>query len=330
MTTLTKMTALTISTEAKRVVGVDIAKSKIDVFDPQRKLRKVIANTKKSLTKQLVKNLDPNTDFVVCEATGGYERTLVEELQEAGISVCVCNPAQARHFARGQGCIEKTDPIDAAMLHKFGTDVQLRATLAKTPSQKQLQALVRRREQLLEMISQDNNRFQQADQFSRGMIETTLEHLKTQVKAIDAEIATLLEEAASAGSPVEILASIPGVGQITIATLLADFPELGTLNRNQISKLAGLAPIANDSGTPRHAKARRIQAGRSTVRRVLYMAALVGTRHNPTLKAFYERLISRGKAKKVALTACMRKLLTIMNVMIRNGEPWRCPTEESS
>ena len=246
----------------------------------------------------------------------------MKALNKAGIPVCVMNPLQVRQFGKGIGILEKTDPIDAKLLQLFGETVELRPTAPKSVEQENHEALVRRREQLLKLISQEENRLAQAgsDEVVE-MIREIINRLKTQQHMIDGLIGSFLNEEAKTNGTVAVLQSVPGVGQVTTSTMICDLPELGKPNHRQIAKLAGVAPITNQSG--KRDRQRSIFGGRSHVRRVLYMAALVGTRHNPVIKAFYNRLLARGKEKKVALVACMRKLLTILNAMVRNNELWR-------
>jgi transposase len=305
------------------MIGVDVAKDKLDVCDSEGKIRKEIQNSTTSVVKHIVKKIKtPGEAFVVCEATGGYERTLVKALQAAGISVCVANPYQVRQFGKGLGILEKTDPIDAKLLRHFGETVDLQPTSPKSAEHEYHGALVRRREQLLKLISQEENRLGQSwDKVVTKMLGDVLKTLKKQLKKTDCLIKAFLQKEAETNSTVTVLQSTPGVGPVTTSTLICDLPELGKLNRREISKLVGVAPIVNQSG--KRDKQRSIFGGRSHVRRVLYMAALVATTHNPVISAFYKRLLARGKETKVALVACMRKLLTILNTMVRNNEVWR-------
>ena len=318
---------MTSSKLATRVIGVDVAKDKLDVCDSEGKISKEVKNSTASVVKHIVNKIkSPGNTFVVCEATGGYERTLVKTLQQAGIAVCVANPYQVRQFGNGLGILEKTDPIDAKLLRTFGETVDLVPTLPKSEEQDAHEALVRRREQLLQLINQEENRRAQAwDRTSQTSINYVVKILKKQQQTIEKKIHAFLKKEAETNPAVAILQSVPGVGIVTTSTLICDLPELGKLNRREIAKLAGVAPIVNQSG--KKDKQRSVFGGRGHVRRVLYMAALVGTRKNAVLRKFYQRLLARGKAKKVALVACMRKLLTILNSMIRAGEPWRTKEE---
>lgn len=308
---------------ATRFIGIDVSKDKLDISDSEGKIKKEVKNTKDTVVKQIVaKVAEPGKTFVVCEATGGYERVLVKTLQEAGIPICVANPYQVRQFAYGIGRLEKTDPIDAQLLRQFGEVVDLQPTPEKSAEHEAHDALVRRREQLMQLINQEQNRLgQTSDKNVVKMIEKVVKMLKKQQEDVEQRIAGFLKEEAKSNETVEIIQSAPGIGVATTSKMVASLPELGGLNRSQISKLVGVAPIANQSG--KRDGTRSIFGGRSDVRRVLYMAALTATRFNPVIKKFYQRLLAKGKAKKVALVACMRKLLTILNEMVRNKEKWR-------
>jgi transposase len=314
---------MTSSKLATRVIGVDVAKDKLDVSDARGKIKKEVKNSIQAIVTHIVKKIDqPDQTFVVCEATGGYERALVKALQEANVPVCVANPLQVRQFGKGIGKLEKTDPIDAELIRQFGEVVDLQPTARKSPEHEHHDVLVRRREQLMQMINQEQNRRAQADDKAIvTMIDEVLKTLKTQQDQVDSQIEEFLKKEAETNTAVVVLQSVPGVGTVTTSTLISDLPELGKLNRNEIAKLVGVAPIANQSGT--RERKRSIFGGRSHVRRVLYMATLVATRYNPVIKKAYARLLAVGKVKKVALVACMRKLLTILNEMVRNKEPWR-------
>lgn len=307
----------------ERVIGVDVASRKLDLNDSRGKLRGQMANSLVAIGKQLITRIqDPQATLVVCEATGGYECALVESLQDAGIAVAVVNPRQVRDFAKGHGFLEKSDRVDAFMIRKFGEQVPVTPTPPRTPEQRHQQAVVRRRSQVLDLIHQEQNRLlQMQDDGMRELVQDSLKHLKNQLKSLDDQLEQLLEQVAQTDPRVEVLRSVPGVGLVTTATLLCELPELGTLNRAQVAKLVGVAPLIQQSGNSD--RARHIRGGRSIVRKVLYMAALSATRHNAVLQRFYVRLLAKGKAKKVALVAVMRKLLTILNDMVRRNERWK-------
>lgn len=303
-------------------LGVDVSKATLDFAFADANKSHSIENAEEEIVSQLIGKInDPQSTIVVMEATGGYEQRLVELLHQHGIALAVINPRRVRDFADGIGRDAKTDPIDAGVIAFYAQVVKPQPQAAKSDDQKKLQALVGRRRQLLELINQENNRLQQTtDNEIRGYIQKSLESLKKQVKTIDGRLAKCVRTDTENARKIEILDSVKGLGPVAVSTLVAELPELGTLNRGQIAKLVGIAPLNNDSG--QKSGRRCISGGRSYVRRVLYMATLVATRFNPKIKAFYHRLLSEGKAKKVALTAAMRKLLTILNTLIKNDELW--------
>ena len=306
-----------------RVIGVDVASEEIEVNDSAGQVPATVSNTVAAIAALFINKINNKSEtLVVCEATGGYEHLLVDALHEAGIAVCVANPRQVRDFAKGHGYLEKSDVIDAFMIRRFGEDVELHLTPPRSAAEKAHQALVRRRCQILGALSGEKNRLAQTnDAFTRQLIEETLSQLKKQLRTIDERLAKALEERASTDPKVSLLQSVPGIGPVTISTLLAELPELGQLNRAQIAKLVGVAPLINQTG--KSDRPRQARGGRSQVRCVLYMAALAATRYNEVIRTFYERLVARGKPKKIALIAAMRKLLTILNDLVRRGQPWR-------
>jgi transposase len=305
-------------------VGIDVAKTHVDVSmlgaasGDQR-----FANDAEGHSA-LLAALPAGVALVVMEATGGYEAALACALQAAGLPVAVVNPRQARDFAKAMGRLAKTDRIDAKVLAEFAAVLLRRDDLARfllpapDEQQKVLAALVTRRRQLMTMLTSERQRLQLAMPKVRPSIEALIQAIRTQLDDVEGQmLAHVREHFAELDA---LLATVSGVGPIARATLMADLPELGKLNRRQLSALAGLAPMANDSGNSRCR--RRIQGGRFEVRRVLYMATLTATRHNPVIKAFYQRLLAAGKLPKVALVACMRKLLTILNAMVRTRTTW--------
>ena len=314
---------MTSSNLAKRVIGIDVSKDKLDISDSKRVISKSIPNTPAAITKSIAKRIKSGESvFVVCEATGGYERILVKTLQSHGIAVAVANPWNVRQFSNGLGRLEKSDPIDAEMICRYGQTAELTAVPVKTTEQEQQEAIIRRRQQVLDLISQENNRLQQEpDKAMQKLIQNVLKSLKAQLKKLDSAITRFLKEEAKTNEKVSILQSVPGVGPVTTATLLCALTELGQLNRSEIAKLSGLAPIVRESGKTR--KPRSIFGGRSQIRRVLYMAALSSIRCKTKLALHYEQLLRRGKHKKVAMVACMRKLLTMLNSMVREKTYWR-------
>jgi len=307
------------------VVGIDVAKAHVDVavlgakFDAQRFDNNAEGHS------ALATALQPlGVALVAMEATGGYEAALACALQAAGLAVAVVNPRQARDFAKSMGRLAKTDTIDARMLAEFAAVLVRREDLASfirplaDAQQQALAAMVTRRRQLLTMLLSERQRLQLAIPVVRPSIEAMIEAIRKQLDEVEAQMVTHVHEHYAALD--KLLRSASGIGPVASATLIAELPELGRLNRRQIAALVGVAPIANDSGTSRGR--RRIQGGRFEIRRVLYMAALTASRRNPAIKPFYERLIAIGKQPKVALVACMRKLLTTLNAMVRTNTPW--------
>jgi len=303
-------------------VGIDVSKATLDVaLAPDAKPFSV-GNERGGIDKLHAKLPAPGTCLITLEGSGGYERLVIAELLDRGHHVALANPRQVRDFAKGLGILAKTDEIDAAVLARFGQVVGPRCLEKPSGSQTELQQLVERRRQLISLRTAETNRRQQAtSKRTIGSIDAVLKTLQLQIAALEADIAALIEEHADWKQKAEILTSTPGVGAVTAMTLLADLPELGQLNREQIAALAGLAPYAHDSGTS--FGARCIRGGRADVRTTLYMAALAGIRCNPVLNAFYKRLRAAGKQTKKALTACMRKLLVILNTMLKTNTPWK-------
>ncbi len=314
-------------------VGVDVSKAKLDFAFDDGKASRQIKNTEKQIVDQLIANIaDPQQTIVVMEATGGYENLLISLLARHHIAFAVVNPLRVKNFAKGISRDAKTDAIDAGVIARYGQVVQPSAQVVKSEESKKLRGLVERRRQLLDLIHQEGNRLQQTAQATQatdeellGYLRQTLETLRKQLKTVDRRLAKCLDSNTENARRIAIMNEVKGlgpvtIGTVTIGTFVAELPELGQLNRGQIAKLVGVAPMNNDSGQ-RNGR-RRIYGGRSYVRRVLYMATLVATRHNPRIKAFYQRLLAQGKLKKVALVAAMRKLITILNTLIKNDEPW--------
>jgi transposase len=304
-------------------VGVDVCKQHLDFCLDTIEQR--VVNDANGWDELTAKFKGANVDLVVLEATGGYELGLVCALQDAGIAVARVNPRQARDFAKSMGVLAKTDQVDARTLRDFADVVARHKDRAKyiTPMldehRQHLADLMTRRRQLVDMRVAEGNHLEhaQAKQSVRS-IKSVLKTLDKQLQAIEKDVDDQMD--LYFRDQRELLDSVKGVGPVTILTLTAALPELGTLGRRQISKLVGVAPLADDSG-PRKGK-RRIWGGRANVRAVVYMAALVAIQHNPAIKAFHSRLIAAGKPKKVAIVACMRKLLTILNAMLRDQTSW--------
>jgi len=262
---------------------------------------------------------------VIVESTGGLEFDVAQALQNANIAVSVINPRQGRDFAKASGKLAKTDRIDAAVLAHFGEAIQPPITLLASDQDRALQDAVTRRRQLVEMLSAEKNRRASLRAKMRENIERHIGWLEEEIKQLDEEIEQLSQTQAQWQSNITLLKSVPGVGPMIATTLVAALPELGRVSDKRISALVGVAPFNRDSGKFRGN--RTIWGGRANVRAVLYMGTLTAVRPNPTLKAFYDRLLSQGKAKKVALIACMHKLLRILNAIIRDRKSWQGATE---
>lgn len=258
--------------------------------------------------------------MVVLEATGGYEAAIAAELSNTGLPVAVVNPRQVRQFAQATGELAKTDRIDARMLALFAERVRPEARPLSSEEEEAFAALVARRRQLVEMLTMEKNRLHRANRAVRKDLQTHILFLKARLKDVDRELKTTVQESSLWREKDQLLRSVPGIGATLSAVLLAELPELGSLTPKEIAALVGVAPFCRDSGT--HRGRRSIWGGRRSVRSALYMGALVGIRHNHVLRGFYERLLQRGKPKKVALVAATRKLLVMLNAMIRDGAAW--------
>ena len=312
-------------TDATEVfVGIDISKAHLDIAIHGQAESWRVPNSDEGIAS-LVQQLQGRAPtLIVLEATGGFELRLVAELQVARLPTVVTNPRRARQFARSTGKLAKTDKLDAQLLAHLGAALRPEPRPLPSEQEEQLTALLTRRRQLLDMITVEKNRLMTVRPSMRADIQEHLAWLKEKLAKLDEEIDQFVQ-----GSPLwqardEVLQSVPGIGRITASTMLAMLPDLGTLNRQEIAALVGVAPVNRDSGRKRGR--RHILGGRAPVRTVLYMAALSAKRHNPTIRAFYERLLERGKEKKVALVACMRKLLVILNAMLRTNQAWHAPT----
>ena len=300
-------------------VGVDVSKETLDVAVCDSGERWQFSNSRAGI-KIAIETLGRiGPDIVVFEATGGLELPFWEALSEAGISAAPINPRQIRDFARAKGKLAKTDAIDAQVIAQYGRAMQPRPQ--PFPETQALKEVVARRSQLVDMISSEKNRLQAARQTNiREDIKAHIEWLETRLKGVEKELTKAIKASPVWREKDELLRSTPGVGPTLSATLLTQLPELGTLNRHEVAALAGVAPLNRDSGLMRGKRA--VWGGRGRVRGALYMAALVATRYNPVIRAFYQRLCSEGKPKKVALVACMRKLLAILNSMVKHRTPW--------
>lgn len=309
-------------TEESRYVGIDVSKATLDVAVRPQDDAWTTANEETSI-HTLVEGLKArNPALIVLESTGGLEMPVVAALSAARLPVVVVNPRQVRDFAKALGRLAKTDRIDADILARFAEAVRPEVRPIKDDQAQELTALMARRHQLIEMLTAEKNRLNVAPKRIRKDIKMHIAWLAKRVNQVNQDLDKAVKKSPVWRANDRILQSTPGVGPVLSIALLADLPELGQLDRRQIAALVGVAPFSRDSGTLRGK--RTIWGGRADIRSVLYMATLSATRCNPVIRVFYQRLIAAGKAHKVAMTACMRKLLTILNAMIKNQTIWCC------
>jgi len=305
-------------------LGIDVAKAELVVAVRPSGERWAVANDERGLRTLVERVRRDAPALIVLEATGGYELLCAAALASAGLPVVVANPRQVRDFAKATGQLAKTDRIDADLLALFAERVRPAVRALPGADVQELDALLTRRRQLLEMLGAERNRLGQV--FGRGKqpvkksLKAHIAFLERELRTTDTDLTAMIRRSPAWRERDDLLQSVPGVGPVLSRTLLAELPELGRLSRREVAKLVGIAPLSRDSGTLRGR--RFVQGGRASVRAVLYMAALVATKRNAVIRAFYQRLVAAGKPKKLALVACMRKLLTILNAMARTGERW--------
>jgi transposase len=309
------------TTSSGKFVGIDVAKEKLDIAVLRETKASQVGNDEKGIASLIKKMKALRPELIVVEATGGYQRAVVLGLYEAGLPVAVVNPLRVRQYARACGLLAKTDKLDAFNLAEFGKQMKPRQFEAKSESGRYISALMVRRRQLEEMLKAEKSRVRTVHIDMRSSLERMIEVLQEEIKCLEKELDDFMKEHEDWQAQEQILCSAKGVGRVTAATLLAELPELGKLDRKKIAALVGLAPMNSDSGKKRGY--RKTKGGRIEVRSVLYMSTLVATRYNPLIKRQYQELLRRGKVKKVALTACMRKFLTILNAMMRDRVPFR-------
>ena len=300
-------------------VGIDVSKAQVDVaLRPEGRFS---APNDESGIAQIIERLSAVPPaLVVVEATGGFEMPLAGALAAAGLPVVVVNPRHVRDFAKAAGKLAKTDALDAQTLAHFAEVMRPEPRPLPDEQTQTLAAILTRRRQLVEMLTAEKNRLASARKPVRKSLRTHIAWLERELTQRDSDLAHAIRESPVWREKDDLLRSMPGVGPVLTTTLLADLPELGTLTGKQIAALVGVAPLNRDSGTLRGK--RTVWGGRAQVRAALYMAALVASRFNPVIRAFYQRLRAAGKAKKVVLTACMRKLLVILNAMLKHRTPW--------
>lgn len=308
--------------DSKSYVGIDVAKDHLDIaLRPEGKTW-TIQNNEEEIKELGAQIQEINPDLIVMEATGGFEINVASKLALIGLPVAVVNPRQVRDFAKSTGKLAKTDTLDAQVLAHFAEAVHPEPRYLSDEQSRLLKALIVRRRQIIEMCVSEKNRLRLCNKATQEGIIDHIAWLEESLKNLDEELAKAIQASPIWRDKDKLLKSVPGIGKITSSVLLASLPELGTLDRKKIAALAGVAPFNRDSGTMRGR--RTIWGGRAHVRCALYMAALSASRTNPVIKVFYDRLIKAGKTPKVALTACMRKLLVIINSMIRYSTSWRC------
>lgn len=303
-------------------IGIDVSKQQLEVAAHQSDHQFRCANKVSAFGALVAELISWRPALIVLEATGGLETRVVSTLQGAGLPVVVVNPRQVRDFAKALGQLAKTDRLDARVLAHFAAAIKPPLRPLKAKEQQELDALTGRRRQLVEILADEKNRRAATTSDTvREQIKEHIDWLEERIAELDQQIKALLQTSPGWQVKDQILQSVPGIGPVASFSMIADLPELGTLNRQQISKLVGVAPLNRDSGQQRGS--RHIYGGRAQLRRVLYMAALTAARHNARVKAFYQKLRANHKPFKVAITACMRKLLAIINVMIRDNTCWK-------
>ncbi len=314
------------SESEKQWVGIDVCQKYLDVYIRLSGKLFQVTNNKVGISKlvQTLKKIQP--ELIVIEATGGMEIDVTVELTTAELAVAVINPRQARDFAKATGQLAKTDAIDAKVLAHFADAIRPEVRAISDESSRQLEDLVARRRQISDMITAEKNRRRGKTNSVKTSIDEHVEWLEEQLKEIESKIKSAIAVNPDWQQKMDLLTSVPGIGEIVAVTLISSLPELGKISHKSISYLVGVAPLNRDSGKFRGK--RKIWGGRTKVRCLLYMAALVAVRFNPIIKTFYERLISKGKLKKVALTASLHKLLIILNAMMKQNSSWK-PQAES-
>ena len=306
------------------VVGIDVSKARLDLAFSEGSGSKVVLNEPKPIERLAAELVKRRPKLIVMEASGGYERVAAAALLEAGLPVAVVNPRQVRDFAKATGRLAKTDQIDAQVLVHFGTAINPRLSPMPDEQQRALQELMVRRRQLVTMRTSESNRLGTAvSERARTSHERLIESIDRELDDLDGDIGRLIAASPAWKERVDLLTSVPGIGDKTAWALLAEMPELGACTRQEVAALAGLAPMNRDSG--KSSGRRSIQGGRAPVRTALYMATVASVRCNPVIRRMYRRLKDLGKPSKVALTACMRKMLTILNAIVREKSVWKTP-----
>lgn len=304
-------------------VGIDIAKTHLDIAIGKDGQTLRIDNLAEEVEKWVDQMKELRPSLIVMEATGGLEKPLAVQFGRASLPVSVINPRRSRAFANATGRLAKTDKIDAQALAHFAEALRPEPQILPSEEQEWLSSLVSRRTQMIRLRSMEKNRLHTTHPDLVAQVHGVIEYLSGEIKLLEEQIEQAVKENPVWQEKANLYTSVKGVGDRTAAILLAELPELGIYNRRKIAALVGVAPISKDSG--KRTGKRRIFGGRASVRSVLYMATLTATRHNPVIRRYYQKLLDRGKEKKVAITACMRKLLVILNAMARDNQPWNYP-----
>ncbi|SMB86265.1 IS110 family transposase [Deinococcus hopiensis] len=310
-------------------VGIDVSKARLDAAVLPTGELFTVDNNARGLAELLIRLSEAQPHLVVLEATGGLEQAAMLAIHDAGFPVAILNPRQVRHFSRALGKYAKTDQIDAVLLATFARTLQPQAQVPGDTAQRALEALLARRRQVVELLTMERNRLHSSqDPYVQGDLQEVIKYLEERRERLNETLQEAIQNNPKFQATYRVLTSTPGVGPVVALTLLAQLPELGSLSRQKIANLAGVAPLNWDSGKSRGH--RRIWGGRAEVRQVLYMAAVTAVRWNPTLKTVFDRLVKNGKPKRVALVACMRKLLIYLNAMVRDQALWRIQSISTS
>ena len=312
----------------KNYVGIDVSKKHLDVCVRSTGEYFRVENNAEGF-KQIKKQLRAYTPcLLIAEASGSYERELVRGMQKLGFDIAVVNPRQVRDFAKALGRLAKTDKIDAGIIAHFGEVTQPKVEAIVAPEGQALSDCQQRRRQLVDMLTMEKNRYAKSGESVRKQIKKTIDFLDKQLKEIEKNLKDRVDENEALRNQVELLKSVDGVGEVTALSFVIDLPELGKVSRKEIAALVGVAPFNKDSGNMKGV--REIWGGRANVRTALYMATLVATHHNSIIKTHYEKLCRAGKKKKVAIIACARKLLVMMNAMVKNNTTWGANLSENT
>jgi transposase len=302
-------------------VGIDVGKAQLDCYIHERGVHFSVENNPEGIRKVLGRLRRYTVTRIVIEATGRYEHAFVEAALDKALPVIIMNPLHIRRYAGAIGQLAKTDEIDSCLIAEFAAVIQPPVRKHKSKMILKIKDLLVRRRQVIEMTTMEKNRHQIMPSFLRADIKRVIHHLQRQLEKLDKQLNTLVEQEDSWRQKRALMLSMPGIGPVVVNTLLGDLPELGALTNKQIAALTGVAPYNRDSGKLRGK--RRIRGGRASVRTVLFMAVLTSVQHNPVIRQFYQRLVAMGKHKKVALTACIRKMVIMLNAMIRDNTMWQ-------